>query len=90
MRNETAMTDEFKTQCVTLAREIQEALTTLEVAADPSSEERERIEAKNVVANVLRSYKNLIENLSGTDKTEASKLLHKKIEDMALKAKYLR
>ena len=79
-----------KERSIVLAREIHEAIETLDVALAGGAEEREIIEAKNIVANVLRSHKNLLESLSGPEKEEVHKLFAKKIEDMAAKAKSLK
>lgn len=79
-----------KERSIVLAREIHEALETLDVALAGGAEEREIIEAKNIVANVLRSHKSLLESLSGSEKEEVHKLFVKKIEDMAAKAKSLK
>lgn len=79
-----------KERSIILAREIHEALETLDVALSNEAEDREIIEAKNIVANVLRSYKNLLDSLDGTEKEEAHKLFTRKIEDMANRAKSLK
>lgn len=73
-----------------MAREIEEAMETLDIALADGAEDREIIEAKNVVAGVLRSYKTFMESFSGTEKDEAHKLFTKKIEAMAVKAKQLK
>jgi len=83
------MNTEFKQKAITLAKEIHEAMETLDIAST-QSDESVAIEAKNVVANVLRSHKSFIENVNGADQDEAQKLFHKKIEAMALKAKALK
>jgi hypothetical protein len=79
-----------KERSIVLAREIHEALETLDVALTGGAEEREIIEAKNIVTNVLRSHKSFLESLSGSEKEEVQKLFAKKIEDMAAKAKSLK
>jgi hypothetical protein len=79
-----------KERSIVLAREIHEALETLDVALTGGAEEREIIEAKNIVTNVLRSHKSFLESLSGSEKEEVQKLFTKKIEDMAAKAKSLK
>jgi hypothetical protein len=79
-----------KEKSIVLAREINEAMETLDVALNSEAEEREIIEAKNIVASVLRSYKNLLESLDGTEKDEVQTLFSKKIEEMANRAKSLK
>ena len=78
-----------KEKSVIMAREIKEAMETLDVALDDHADEREVIEAKNIVANVLRSYKTFLDGLSPSEQDEAQKLFHKKIDAMAIKAKKL-
>ena len=78
-----------KERSIVLAREIHEALETLDVALSSDAEEREIIEAKNIVSNVLRSYKTLLDSLDGAEKDEVHTLFSKKIEDMANRAKSL-
>ena len=82
------MNIEFKQKAITLAREIHEAMETLNIATG-QMDEAVSIEAKNIVANVLRSHKRLIESMSGSDQEEAQKIFHRKIEAMALKARGL-
>lgn len=79
-----------KERSIILVREIHEAIETLDVALSAGAEDREIIEAKNIVANVLRSHKNFLDSLSGSEKEEVQKLFAKKIEDMAAKAKSLK
>ncbi len=82
------MTTEFKQKCITMVKEINEAMETLLIAL--SGNEAEQIEAKNVVANVLRSYKNFIGELTPEEQNEASKLFTPKIDALAQKAKALK
>lgn len=82
------MTSELKQKCIILAKEINEAVETLEIAL--VGEEREKIEAKNIVANVLRSHKSLLDGLAEPEKSETLRLFEKKIDTMAQKAKSLR
>ena len=84
------MNTEAKEQAVLLAREINEALETLGVALSGRAEENEIIEAKNVVANALRSYKGFLENLSADGKKEAHDIFSKKIEHLVSEAKQLK
>ncbi len=79
-----------KEKSIVLAREIHEAMETLDVALSSGAEEREIIEAKNIVTNVLRSHKTLLDSLQESEKEEVHKLFAKKIEDMAGKAKSLK
>lgn len=79
-----------KERSIVLAREIHEAMETLDVALSAGAEDREIIEAKNIVANVLRSHKSFLDSLTGSEKEEVQKLFSKKIEDMATKAKSLK
>lgn len=79
-----------KERSIVLAREIHEAMETLEVALSAGAEDHEIIEAKNIVANVLRSHKSFLDSLSEPEKDEVHKLFAKKIEDMASKAKTLK
>jgi hypothetical protein len=79
-----------KERSIILAREIHEAIETLEVALSAGAEDREIIEAKNIVANVLRSHKNFLDSLTGSEKEDAHKLFAKKIEDMASRAQSLK
>ncbi|MBX7150873.1 hypothetical protein K1X84_04495 [bacterium] len=81
---------ESKEKSITMAREIEEAMETLDIALVDGAEDREIIEAKNVVAGVLRSYKIFMESFSGAEKDEAHKLFAKKIDAMAHKAKQLK
>ncbi len=72
-----------------MAREITEAMITLEIALSPGSGDHELIEAKNVVSQVLRSYRTFIDTIHDPDQKEVSDLFSKKIEAMAHKAKQL-
>lgn len=81
---------ESKEKSITMAREIEEAMETLDIALAAGAEDREIIEAKNVVAGVLRSYKTFMESFNDAEKDEAHKLFSKKIEAMAVKAKQLK
>jgi hypothetical protein len=83
------MNTEAKEQAVLLAREIHEAMETLDVALGGRAEEKEIIEAKNIVANALRSFKSFFENLSGDEKKEAHDIFSKKIESLVSKARQL-
>ncbi len=83
------MNTRSKEKSITMAREITEAMITLEIALSPGAGENENIEAKNVVTQVLRSYKTFIESVSGADQKEVLELFSKKIEAMAVKAKLL-
>ncbi len=78
-----------KEKSITMAREITEAMITLEIALSPGSGENEIIEAKNVVSQVLRSYRGFLESIPEEDLRKAQDLFSKKIEIMALKAKNL-
>lgn len=78
-----------KEKSITMAREITEAMITLEIALSPGSGEHEIIEAKNVVSQVLRSYRGFLESIPETDMQKVQELFSKKIEAMALKAKRL-
>ena len=83
------MNTQSKEQAVLLAREIKEALETLQVALNDGAEEREVVEAKNIVANVLRSYKVFQENLPAEERKEAHDIFAKKIETLISQAKRL-
>lgn len=83
------MQTQSKDKAVTMAREINEALITLEVALSPGAGESECIEAKNIVAQVIRNYRSFIAELPAEDQEEAKNVLGKKIEAMVLKAKKL-
>jgi hypothetical protein len=85
----TAMDIKIKEKSIIMAREIQEATETLDVALTHHSGEHEAIEAKNIVANVLRSYKVFIDQIPEDDRAEVQELFSKKIEAMAKKAKRL-
>lgn len=81
---------ESKEKSITMARELQEAMSTLDVALTGDADEREVVEAKNVVAGVLRSYKNFMSTLSDSQRPEAKKLFAHKIETLVEKAKHLK
>lgn len=83
------MTIQSKEKCIVMAREITEAMITLEIALSPGSGAQENTEAKNVVAQVLRSYKIFIAAIPETDQNEVIGLFSKKIEAMAVRAKSL-
>ncbi len=72
-----------------MAEEINEAISTLDVVVSEKAEEREIVEAKNIVAGVLRNYKSFISNLTHDDRDEAQRIFTKRIEALALKAKQL-
>ncbi len=78
-----------KEKSIVMAKEIQEATETLDVALNHQSGDHEVVEAKNIVANVLRSYKDFINSVSEAERKEVQELFAKKIEAMALKAKQL-
>lgn len=83
------MQTQSKNKAVIMAREINEAMITLAVALSPGAGEHECIEAKNIVAQVIRNYRRFIAELPVEDQEEAKNLLSKKIEAMALQAKKL-
>lgn len=87
---EVLMDIQAKEKSITMAREIQEAITTLDVALSDKAEDREIVEAKNVVAGVLRSYKAFLESLDDGQRLEAKKLFAHKIETLVEKAKHLK
>lgn len=78
-----------KEKTIIMAREINEALITLEVALSPGAGENECIEAKNIVSQVLRDYRKFLDELPPNEQEEAKNVLGKKIESMAQKAKIL-
>jgi len=80
---------ELKKKSITMAEEINEAITTLDFVVTDKAEEREIVEAKNIVAGVLRNYKSFINDLAHDDQVVAQRLFTKKIETLALKARQL-
>jgi hypothetical protein len=64
-------------------------METLEVALGDGADEREIVEAKNVVASVLRSYKEFLDGLDTGQREQARKLFLPRIEAMAVKARSL-
>jgi hypothetical protein len=78
-----------KEKSITMAREMQEAMNTLVVALS-GNDEREIVEAKNIVAGVLRSYKSFLEGLDDGQRAEAKKLFAHRIEAIVEKAKGLK
>lgn len=78
-----------KEKSITMAREITEAMITLEIALSPGTGEHEIIEAKNVVTQVLRSYRRFLESIPEADLRKAQELFSKRIEAMAHQAQKL-
>lgn len=83
------MNTESKKKSITMAQEINEALTTLDAVTAEGAEEREIIEAKNIVAGVLRNYKNFLQDVPSEDRDEVQRIFSKKIEGLALKARQI-
>jgi len=84
------MSDTLARNSKVMAGEIEEAIKTLKLAME-TEDEREIIEAKNTVSNVIRDYKSFSQNLSDTD-VRLQKLqtaLKKKVEEMVQLAKKL-
>ncbi len=83
------MEQAIKEKSVTLAHGLNEAMNTLNVVLAGSADEGEIIEAKNIVAGVLRNYKSFLQELPDSDRTEVQKLFARKIEALATRARQL-
>lgn len=83
------MNTESKKKSITMAQEINEAISTLDVVMSENAEEREIIEAKNIVAGVLRNYKLFLQDVNSEDRDEVHRLFTKKIETLARKAQQI-